>query len=81
MTLAIALRWWREGLILALVLALPAALQLGRWQGEASATARMRAEAAETRLRQIEDERTRRDEIQTLAPDDLRRRLDRWLRE
>lgn len=79
--MTIALRWWREGLILALVLALPAALQLGRWQGEASATARMRAEAAETRLRQIEDERTRRDEISTLVPDDLRRRLDRWLRE
>jgi anti-sigma-K factor RskA len=80
-TPAAALRWWREGLIVVLVLALPAAMQIGRWQGEASATARLRAEAAETRLRQIEDERTRRDEIQTLAPDDLRRRLDRWLRE
>lgn len=81
MTPALVLRWWREGLIVVLVMALPAALQMGRWQGEASTTARLRAEAAEARLRQIEDERTRRDEISTLGPDDLRRRLDRWLRE
>ena len=76
-----ALRNWRLVLaaVVAVALAWPVAVRIGRWQGAAAREAVLRAEAAEARLQMIEEERNRRDEIQTLDADDLHERLREWV--
>lgn len=77
------LRYWRAGLVAVLTAAAvsPPVYWLGYWQGGRATEARLRAEANEARLVWIEEERNRRDDIDTLGDADLRRRLDQWLRE
>ena len=76
-----ALRNWRLALAGALVLAVPLAYGLGRWQGATTREAELRAEAADQRLRAITEERNRGNEIDRLPDADLRRRLDQWVRQ
>jgi hypothetical protein len=77
------LRNWR--LVLAAVLAIgitaPAAYWIGYGRGGDAREADLRAQAATDRLNTIADERMRSDEIETLPADDLRRRLNEWVRE
>ena len=78
------LRYWRAGLVAVLTAAAvaPPAYWLGHWQGSRAAESRLRAEANEARLIVIEEERNRRDEIDSLGDAELLDRLRRqWLRE
>jgi hypothetical protein len=76
-----ALRHWRVLALAGLVLAVPLAWGLGRWQGATAREAELRAEAADARLRVITEERNRTHEIDALPDADLRRRLDQWVRQ